>query len=51
LVTFEVTSLKDVAAFVRSWGADVKVVRPPALVARIRGAAREMLQMYPEEGA
>jgi predicted DNA-binding transcriptional regulator YafY len=51
LVTFEVTSLKDVAAFVRSWGADVKVLRPPALAARIRSAAQEVLRMYPEEGA
>ena len=51
LVTLTVMSPENMAAFVRSWGADVKVLHSPALAAHIQGAAQEMLRMGPEAGA
>lgn len=51
MVTLTVMSPENMAAFVRSWGADVKVLHSPALAAHIQGAAQEMLRMGPEAGA
>ena len=47
-VTFETSSLDDVAAFVRSWGPGVKVVSPEGLAHRIAAEAREVAESYRE---
>jgi len=48
-VAFQVSSLDDIAAFVRSWGPGVRVLRPEALAERIRADAKEMLETYQNE--
>lgn len=45
-VAFEVASLDDIAAFIRSWGPGVRVVKPAALAERIAEEAREMAAAY-----
>jgi predicted DNA-binding transcriptional regulator YafY len=45
-VTFETSSLDDVAAFVRSWGPGVKVVSPEELAERIAAEARQVAKSY-----
>jgi len=45
-VAFDVASLDDIAAFIRSWGPGVRVVSPPGLADRIAQEAREMAEAY-----
>jgi len=45
-VAFEVASLDDIAAFIRSWGPGVRVVSPAELAERIAAEAREMAEAY-----
>jgi len=47
-VTFEVSNLDDIAAFVRSWGPHVRVLRPESLAERIEAELAETLQDYRE---
>jgi len=49
-VTFETSSLDDVAAFVRSWGPGVKVLSPDELAERIAAEARQVAESYREDG-
>ena len=48
VVSFEVAGLEEIASFVRSWGPDVKVLRPPELAERIAEEARATLALYDE---
>ncbi|WP_103027177.1 helix-turn-helix transcriptional regulator [Salinibacter altiplanensis] len=45
-VTFETSSLDDVAAFIRSWGPGVRVLAPDKLAERIAAEAREVAEAY-----
>ena len=45
-VTFETSSLNDIAAFIRSWGPDVRVLEPAELADRIAREAAETAAMY-----
>ena len=45
-VAFEVASLDDIAAFIRSWGPGVRVITPTGLADRIAEEAREMAEAY-----
>jgi predicted DNA-binding transcriptional regulator YafY len=47
--TFHVSSLDDMAAFVRSWGPGVRVLRPDELAERIQADAKAMLEAYSDE--
>ena len=46
VVSYEVAGLEEIAAFVRSWGTDVKVLQPPDLAERIAEEARAMAARY-----
>ena len=46
VVSYEVAGLEEIASFVRSWGPDVKVLRPSALAERIEEEARQMGARY-----
>ena len=45
-VTFQVTELKTMRAFVRSWGPKVKALEPPELVEALADDARAMARRY-----
>ncbi|WP_263835166.1 helix-turn-helix transcriptional regulator [Salinibacter sp.] len=45
-VTFETSSLDDVAAFIRSWGPGVRVLAPDKLAERIAAEARQVADAY-----
>lgn len=45
-ISFEVASLDDIAAFIRSWGPGVRVVSPDSLAERIAEEARQMAKAY-----
>ncbi len=45
-VTFQVTELKTMRAFVRSWGPNVKALEPPELVEALADDARAMARQY-----
>ncbi|WP_022835038.1 helix-turn-helix transcriptional regulator [Salisaeta longa] len=45
-VTFEVSSLDDIAAFIRSWGPGITVEAPAALAARLKSEAAAMHAAY-----
>ena len=47
-VRFVVSNLDDIAAFVRSWGPHVRVLRPESLAERIESELAETLQAYRE---
>ena len=47
-VTFEVSSLNDIAAFIRSWGPGVRATHPPELADRLEAEAREVAESYSE---
>ena len=47
VASFEVAGLEEIAAFVRSWGASVKVLGPPELAERIAEEARAVADRYP----
>jgi predicted DNA-binding transcriptional regulator YafY len=49
-VTFETSSLDDVAAFIRSWGPGVRVLAPEALAERIAAEARQVAEAYRRNG-
>ncbi len=51
VVSYEVAGLEEIASFVRSWGPNVKVLRPPELAERIAEEARKMAARYEEETA
>ena len=46
VVTFEVQGLDEIAAFIRSWGAAVRVLDPPALAERIAEEAQAVANQY-----
>ena len=48
LVTLQVSELKTIRAFVRSWGANVVALFPPGLVAELSADARDTAEMYRE---
>jgi predicted DNA-binding transcriptional regulator YafY len=50
-VAFEVSSLNDIAAFIRSWGPGVRVVHPPRLAERLEREAKEVAESYEAEEA
>jgi predicted DNA-binding transcriptional regulator YafY len=45
-LSFEVAGLKDVRAWVRSWGPSVKVLEPERLARDVAADARAMMQRY-----
>ncbi len=45
-VSYEVTGLEEMRAFVQSWGVGVTVLEPPALVQRIREEAEALAERY-----
>lgn len=47
-VRFVVSNLDDIAAFVRSWGPNVRVLRPESLAERIESELAETLRAYRE---
>jgi predicted DNA-binding transcriptional regulator YafY len=46
VVSYDVVGLEEIAAFVRSWGPKVKVLRPPELAERIAQEARATAARY-----
>ena len=46
VVEFEVSSLDDIAAFIRSWGPGVRVLQPESLSARIAKEAKAVYEAY-----
>jgi predicted DNA-binding transcriptional regulator YafY len=46
VVSFEASSLKEVAAFVRSWGTGVRVLAPQTLARQMAADARAVAQRY-----
>lgn len=46
VVSYEVAGLEEIASFVRSWGAAVRVLHPPELATRIAEEARAMVAQY-----
>lgn len=50
VVSFEVEGLDDVASWVLSWGAKLRVLEPPELVARVAEAHRKAAEMYRADG-
>lgn len=49
VVSYEVAGLEEIAAFVRSWGPDVKVLAPEALAGRVAEEARRMAERYEKD--
>jgi predicted DNA-binding transcriptional regulator YafY len=45
-VSYVVSNLDDLAAFIRSWGPHVKVLQPKSLAERIETDLEEALQIY-----
>lgn len=50
IVAFEVSSLDDIAAFIRSWGPGVQVREPAALAERIAEEAQAVAEGYEKNG-
>ena len=46
VVEYEVSSLDDIAAFIRSWGPGIRVLKPESLVRRIAKEAASVHQAY-----
>ncbi len=46
VVSFEVSGLEEIAAFIRSWGPGVEVTEPEALRARMLAQAQALVEMY-----
>jgi predicted DNA-binding transcriptional regulator YafY len=51
VVSFEASSLKEVGAFVRSWGTGVQVLAPDELACRVAEEARAVARRYQNETA
>lgn len=49
IVSYEVAGLEEIAAFVRSWGTDMKVLTPPELAERVADEARKVAARYDED--
>ena len=49
VVSYEVMGLEEIASFVRSWGTNVKVLRPPELADRIAEEARAVANRYEDD--
>lgn len=51
VVSYEVAGLEEIAAFVRSWGPDVTVLKPSALAERVARDARAVARRYDSRAA